>query len=180
MRKRYQYKQVLNAHQAQLYGYALYFLRNRDDADDVVQETFIRLWNSWHEIDQKKVKGWLMKVNHNLCIDYARRRNLTIHRFSSVYSDPFLDLQDESHEANPEHAYQLSETQKLLLESLDTLPDPTKSMMLMHYFQGMKLTEISEIMDLNLNTVKVTVLRGRKQLKRMMEKHFPEVKEALL
>ena len=180
MRKRYRYRQVLNAHQAQLYGYALYFLRNRDDADDVVQETFIRLWNNWHEIDFDRVTGWLMKVNHNLCIDYARKRKMNIYRFSSIHSDPFFEIQDDvDSPTNPEYVYELTEIQKLLLDSLDTLPEQMKSIMLMHYFQGLKLTEISDILDLNLNTVKVTVLRGRKQLKEIMEKHFPEVTEVI-
>lgn len=181
MRKRIQYKKVLKAHQDRIYGYALYFLRNRDDASDVAQETFIRLWNHWQTIDLENVSAWLMRVNHHLCIDYVRKRKLNTKRFTSIHDDPFWDVGDDVNSGyNPEYAYQFTELQKILLTALDALPEQTKSIMIMHYVQGIKLTDISEMMAMNLNTVKVTALRGRKQLKELMEKHYPEVTEAFL
>ena len=75
---------------------------------------------------------------------------------------------------NPESYYEYSETQKLLLHALETLPEKTRSMLLLHYFQGFKYEMIGEILNTSVNTVKVAIHRGKKILKEMLEEQFPE------
>ena len=80
----------------------------------------------------------------------------------------------EGSDKNPEYSYEGRETKGILLSAIQTLPDNVKSMMLLHYFQGLKYNEISEMLDANENTVKVSVYRGRKILREVLTERFPE------
>lgn len=175
MMKKSAFQKILRDHKDRLYGYALYFLRDRDEAEDVVQEVCIKLWEKWDSVDRNRRTAWMMRVAHNQCIDVIRRRKMSV----NVQTEKKRDMQaayqvDSKGDGHPEAQLELAETQKVLLSALDTLPEQTKSMMLMHYFQGLKYEEIGEVLNAKLSTVKVAVHRGRKALKEVLSEHYPE------
>ena len=173
--KKSAYQKILRDQKDRLYGYALYFLRDREDAEDVVQEVFIKLWQHWDRVDRKHTVAWMMRVAHNQCIDVVRQRKMSATRqndWNRVEQTAFLA--DSEGEGHPEAQFELAETQKTLLMALDELPERTKSMMLLHYYQGLKYEEIGKILDAKVSTVKVAVHRGRKALKDILSEQYPE------
>lgn len=68
------YNSILVSNRDRLFSTAVYVLRDAEDAEDVVQEAFLRLWRFTGRIDPAKVPAWLTRVVHNLCIDQTRRR----------------------------------------------------------------------------------------------------------
>lgn len=171
------FKNLLRENKDRVFGYAFYYLKNKEDAEDVSQEVFIKLWNNWESVDKKRVVGWIMRVTHNYCIDMIRHKKASVsHQRMSAQIDMDRVLQNSDIQANPEAQYALSETQRMLLAAIDDLPAKTKSMLLLHYFQGLKFEEISDALGINLNTVKVTIHRGRKALKQILKKnHSPNI-----
>ncbi len=170
----------MHQHKDRIFNYAFYFLKNRQDAEDITQEVFIKLWKSWDHIDRKKVRAWLMQVTHNRCIDYYRRWKKTASKnidFDNVLECDLYTMNNPM--MNPEETQELSELQQTLLDALDQVPLKTKSVFLLHYFHGFKLDEVGEIVDANLNTVKVTLHRGKKTLKTILKRSFPEIVEAI-
>jgi RNA polymerase sigma-70 factor (ECF subfamily) len=75
---------------------------------------------------------------------------------------------------NPDLSLESGEISRVLLLSLEKLPEKTRSMLILHYFNGLKYDTIGKILDTNVNTVKVEVHRGRKKLKDILAKEFPE------
>ncbi len=169
------FKKILQEQKNRILSYAFYFLRNREDAEDVTQEVFVKLWQCQDEIDQNKVLPWMMRVAHNQCIDVFRKKKMNKSHYRISLNDRLETAGYQSDKmANPESCYEYSETQELLLHALKTLPEKTRSMMLLHYFQGFKYEMIGEILNISVNTVKVTIHRGKKKLKEMLEEQFPE------
>jgi len=172
------FKKLVQEHRNRVFSYTLYFLRNREDAEDVTQEVLIRLWKNMNKIDRKKIVPWLMQVAHNCCIDHVRKRKSVGKNGKIIDSIEVDNLPSEVDAvSHPDQFVEYTETQELLLSALNTLPERTKSMMLLHYFQGLKYTTISNILNTDVGTVKVAVHRGRRMLREKLTHHFAETLE---
>jgi len=173
--KNIKYKKVLREHKNRIFGYAFYFLRNREDAEDVTQDVFLKVWQNWDKIDQSRMVAWMMRVTYNQCIDLSRRKKTSGNnrRTSADYDLAALPSEPNSR-VDPEWSYDFSETQKMLLSALQTLPRKTQSMLLLHYFQGLKYETIGEMLDTKVATIKVAIHRGRKMLRQVLADDFPE------
>ena len=169
------FKNLLEKYNNRVFSYAYYILRNREDAEDITQDVFIRLWQNWERIDHNKVVAWMMKVVHNRCMDLYRRKKASINQQRKVSGVELQSiLSENSVENNPEYNFEFTESQKLLLSALDTLSPRTREMLLMHYYQGLKYKTISEIMNTKISTIKVAVHRGKRLLRVALEGYFQE------
>lgn len=138
-------------------------LKNRMDADDVTQEVLIRIWKNIGQFNILAAKTWIMKTTHNLCIDYLRKRNSDYSKnpFSVDDVSEFIENKDEQ---NPMLKVEGEITELKIKESIKILPESLKSVFVLYELQNMKYKEISKTLDMPINTVKVYLLRARKQL----------------
>jgi RNA polymerase sigma-70 factor (ECF subfamily) len=162
------FQEMLRGNRNRVYSYARYFLRNREDAEDVTQEVFFRMWQRCKEQDPERIPAWLMRVTHNLCIDVSRRRKTSVGSHVSASAVEPDSLPTGSRAANPEERFRLGEAQRALVDALATLPARTRSIMLLHHVQGFTYEAIGEILQLRQSTVKVIAHRGRKSLRRVL------------
>lgn len=161
-----EYINLLEEHRDRIYSLALYNLRDSDDAADATQETFLRLWRYEGELTSLQAKAWLMRVCHNLCIDQARRRKTVRTYFGTPDADAVDRLPSRSEaDENPEMRLERQQKQKALLDSMAVLPTETRSIMMLHYFQDLKIQEISGLLGLKASTIKVRLHRARHTLK---------------
>jgi RNA polymerase sigma-70 factor (ECF subfamily) len=180
--KRTFFQNLLAAHKGRVFSHAYYFLRNREDAEDVTQEVFLKLWNHWEAIDKEKAESWLMRVTHRQCIDaYRRRARLRLLVAPSAAGGREPDWVNTPPPAdhcpaagNPEEEFELNETHRTLLDAMDGLPAITRSLMLMHYFEGLAHNRIAEIMGMTETAVKVAVHRGRRAMGEILKAKHPE------
>jgi len=160
------FNNLLLEHRNRIYSHALYCLRDPEDAADVTQEVFVRLWQRLDGIDPAKASGWLSRVVHNLCIDHTRRRKAQ----RTHFGQPDVEAVDRLRAprdgmSDPEHRLHLDQRQAALLDAMATLTPETRSVMVMHYFQGLKLPEIAEQLDKTVSALKVQIHRARKSLR---------------
>ena len=175
MMKKAAFQKILRQHKNRVFSYATYFLRNREDAEDVTQEVFIKVWNHWEKIDKTRIVAWMMRVTYNQCVDVSRRKKNLVHkRLDSVNFDIEAYAHDSNTTADPESYYEFTETQQAILSAIRELPKKTQSMLLMHYFQGLKYETIGDILDTKVSTVKVAIHRGRKMMRQILADEFPE------
>ncbi|MCB1183979.1 sigma-70 family RNA polymerase sigma factor [bacterium] len=164
--ERHVFTELLAQHKDRIYSVALYSLRDPHEAEDVTQEAFLKLWDRYAEIDPEKVGGWLTRVTHNLCIDHARRRRAQRNNFGQPDPDAVDHLvAEQGPAADPSLGVVLDERQRRLLAALDTLTPETRTVMMMHYFQDMKLHEIGEALGKSVSALKVQIHRARKSLR---------------
>jgi RNA polymerase sigma-70 factor, ECF subfamily len=170
------YNSILASNRDRLFSTAVYVLRDADDAEDIVQEAFLRLWRFTGRIDPVKIPAWLTRVVHNLCIDQTRRQK-TLRRHLGRPDELALDTlaSTDNPDAEHEHGEGPTPEQQALLEAMTTLPTETRSIMIMHYYQGLKLAEIAEILDMNINSLKVRIHRARRSLRLVLTKRSDEL-----
>jgi RNA polymerase sigma-70 factor (ECF subfamily) len=178
MMKRYAYQLFLRQTQDRVFSYAMYMLRNREDAEDVTQEVFVKMWKHWEKVEKEKRESWILRVAHNYCIDLLRRKSAPRRSWTTLEDSDDRRL-SIAYSVSPEQEMELSETQKAILASLSNIPEKMRSMMLLHYYQGVKFEEIAEILDMSLPAVKTGLHRARKQLKGALERQYPELAGAI-
>lgn len=161
----FQFEQQLQRYQHRIYGYAFHYLGNREEAEDITQEVFIRFWKHRETIDEEKPLGWLLRVTRNASVDAIRRRK-TYQRTVSVNSE----LLDYAHGRNPlpDTDAESSDFRQHLQSALEELSEPYRSIVILREIQELKYQEIAEALDLPLTTVKVYLHRARKMLRNQL------------
>lgn len=139
-----------------VYRFILKNVKSKDEAKDVVQDAFEKMWINKDNIDGKKTKSYLFSTAYHTMIDKIRKNK------KQQLTDTIPDY--EVHENN------YSDLQELLHQALDTLPDIQKSVILLRDYEGYSYEEISEITNLTESQVKVYIYRGRVALKKYIGK----------
>ncbi len=157
------FSQTVSIHQDRVYALALAILRDADDAADITQEAFLRLWRKGRDLPPEVVQSWLLKVAHNLCLDHLRRLRIQQKRLGRP--DPEA-LQSLATPAPSAAAHLLPEN---LHQALSALTPRTRSMVVLHYCEGFKLAEIASLLETNLGSVKARLHRARKSMRLALE-----------
>ncbi len=147
-----EYNQCVNQYADNVYRFILKNLRHEEDARDVVQTAFEKLWVNRAEVDNAKCKSYLFTVAYHQMIDHLRK----VKR---------VTLKDEFSEETRISDRPVSNTRKILEEALSRLNETQRSLVLLKDYEGYSYEEISKITGLNESQVKVYLHRARLQLK---------------
>lgn len=133
------------------------------DAEDITQEVMIRFWENMDQINMLNIKTWLYRTAYNRCIDLLRKRKLELNR--EIPLDESMEESFPAPESNiPNKAIETKEQNEILIIAINNLPEDQKNVLIMYELQGLKYREISNVMGLPINTVKVYIMRARKNL----------------
>lgn len=171
MMKSTKYDFLIQQNKNNIYGYALYMLKNHMDADDVTQEVMIRIWNNINNFNILSAKSWIMRTTHNLCIDYLRKRKVVVQRefeINEELTESYLDDRTENDPYLTTHFEMMNDKVKI---AISRLPETLKSVFVLYEIQGMKYKEISKSLEIPLNSVKVYLLRARKKLQEELKNY---------
>lgn len=145
-----------------LYRYTLRLLKNEDEAKDVVQETMIKVWNKRDEMHTyENMEAWCMRVARNLSLDKLKSKHN-----QSVDLESARELQ--SSDQSPYSSTEQSDTMQAVNNYIDQLPEVQKQVIRLRDVEGFSYQEISEILNQNLNTVKVNLFRARKYVREQL------------
>jgi RNA polymerase sigma-70 factor (ECF subfamily) len=145
------YNRCVDAHSDALFRFALKHLCDRDNAKDIVQDSFLRLWLKLDTVDEIKCRSYLFTTAHNLVVDRSRRR-----KFVTRYADGHENIL-VAHQ--PKHGL-IDELNRML----DTLPPIQRSLVLLRDLEGFAYQEIADMTGLDMTKVKVYLFRARKAL----------------
>lgn len=152
-------------YQHRIYGFAVYFLGDRTEAEDVAQDVLLRLWQHRDDIEEERLLGWLLRVTRNACVDALRRRKV---KHAVMTSDADVYGLAEGTEPYPDSYAEAVDFQEHLRRALDRIAEPYRSIVILREVQELKYEEISGVLNLPLNTVKVYLHRGRKMLREQL------------
>ncbi|MNJ37626.1 RNA polymerase sigma factor YlaC [compost metagenome] len=149
-----------------LLNYVTQQLRDRGKAEDIVQETFIRLIRHLREHGgMEQLRAWLYKVALNLCRDYWRSASF---RSENTAAEEMPDDADPAPGA--EELLERQETAKQIAATLEYLPDIQQEVVRMRFFHDLKLQEIAELLEIPLSSVKSHLYGALRKLKRVLVK----------
>lgn len=154
------FSQLYDATHLNVYRYTLGLTGNGPDAEDVTAEAFLKAWNNRHTFhgDQEAALAWLFTIAKRLVIDRSRKRK---RRPQAVHID---DLMLAAPQPGPEQATISQEQQRILWGLLDELPDQQREMLVLRYMLGWQVKQIADHLEMNANTVSVTLRRCLQRL----------------
>jgi RNA polymerase sigma-70 factor, ECF subfamily len=148
-----------------VYNISFQMLGNADDASDLTQETFFRVWRALpHFQGNSQFSTWLYRIAVNACISEIRKRPktppLTIDDESSV--EPLHGAEDQR---SAEHTFMRRLAQQRVREVVDTLPPDYRTVMVLRHFQELSYQEMAAIMRCSIGAVKIKLHRARKMFR---------------
>jgi RNA polymerase sigma-70 factor (ECF subfamily) len=152
-----------------LYGYAFRLLQNQEEAEDAVQEIFIKLWKMRDKLDEyDSIDALATTMTKNYCIDQLRKQK-------NYYRDEERKQEYRNLlSPTPHDRMEIMESGEIIRKIIDQLPDIYKVIITLRDIEGFSYEEIAEKTDQNINTLRVTISRARRQIRDEYNKYYNE------
>lgn len=169
------FEELLARYEAQVITFCYAFVRNREAAEDLAQETFLRVFrNSKRYQPVAKFTTWLYRIAANLCINELKKHKLRQNRSLDEPAGPDPEGSKiieriASNEPTPLNDAERHEAQKLISTAIDHLPDDQRTTLIMVEYHHMQYQEIAEILDVTVSAIKMRVKRARETLRQTLK-----------
>jgi RNA polymerase sigma-70 factor, ECF subfamily len=158
------FEELVRRHQQRVFALVGGILRRREDVEDVAQQIFLKAFVSLKRFDQRSAfSTWLYKISVNECWDYLRKKKVRPLVYESDMSEEQVSRLDAvvSQDRPPASHVDRAEAKDLLERVLEKLPEQDRQLLLLKEVEGFSVQELAEILNLNVNTVKVRLFRAR-------------------
>lgn len=141
-----------------LFRFAKQLLRSREEAEDTVQEVYIKLWDRKQSLKSyRSIEAFAMTVTKNLCLDKLKsKRNTAVH---------MTEYEVKYEEKEPDQKAELKDAVDFVEKIIDQLPDLQKMVIRLKDIEGYEFEEISRMLEMNINAVRVNLSRARKKVR---------------
>jgi RNA polymerase sigma-70 factor, ECF subfamily len=161
---------IFTAYYKDLVIFATRFTKDRNSAEEIVQDTFVHLWEEHDTINiSTSLKSYLLKTINNKCIDWYRHKKVI-----KEHTDFILET-SIYYEFDTENYVLHSELEGKIEEALALLPDEISQVFRMNRFKGLKYQEISELLGVSVRTIEVRIGKTLNLLRTHLKEYFPVV-----
>lgn len=160
-------------YQDKMYSVCLSILKNKAEAQEAAQDTFIKLHKALEGYkSEAKFSSWLYKIAYRTSLDYIRKRKVT----SDIDQ---IDQSGMTDSTNPSGGIEKSELSTLLDKVIDELHPDEAGLVRMFYLEEMNIKELEEVTGMSNSNVKVKLFRARKKLSEIVQDQYSEIQEYL-
>src|SRR5579871_3803670 len=161
------FREIVDRYQSKVYSIIYGILRNRNDAEDIAQQVFAKIYFSITNFDfRSSLLTWIYKITVNECYDYLRKKRVRKLVYESDFSEEDSQRMqniDTATAQTPAVDTQLAQ-RDLVVKLLDKLSNDDRSLLLLKEVEGHSVEELSQMTGMNENTIKVKLFRARQKL----------------
>ena len=172
--ERNRFDSTVSRYSRRVFTFASYLLGDPGEAEDITQEVLIKLWKSGGQIDPDRLGAWLLTVTRNACTDILRRRGRTA-KIIPIRSEAHPQVDYPSPAPSPESVAAGSQLGEKILKALSELSEPARTVVILREIQGLSYREISDVTEINIDTIRVILHRGRRRLRDSLKEVQPHV-----
>jgi len=166
------YAELVNRYQGYVFTLVLRMIKSREDAEEVAQDVFVKAYRSLADFrGESKFTTWLYTIANTTSITFLRKKKLDVHSLDNEKVFEVADSKDSGFRAN---LVEQKSRVNMVNEAIAMLSPDDAEIITLFYKAEQNLEEISRILRLETNTVKVRLHRARTRLKEKMEKNFSE------
>lgn len=152
-----------------LFGMVLSIVKKREEAEDMLQEIFVKIWNKAESFDPERgnAYSWIVTLARNQAIDRIRSKGYKSQEKQSVsIHQPLFSLEGDKHD--PMETTIFSDRAELVKKALGQIPEAQSEVIKIAYYRGMTQREIADYLDIPLGTVKTRTRQGMMKLKNIL------------
>jgi len=161
------FREIVEKYQAKVFSIIFGILRNHNDAEDIAQQVFAKIYFSIKNFDfRSSLLTWIYKITVNECYDYLRKKRVRKLVYESDFSEEDA-LRMENSETVIDHRQPMDTRlaqRDLVLKLLDKLSEEDRTLLLLKEVEGHSVEELSQMTGMNENTIKVKLFRARQKL----------------
>src|SRR5579885_278263 len=161
------FREIVERYQAKVFSIIFGILRNHNDAEDIAQQVFAKIYFSIQNFDfRSSLLTWIYKITVNECYDYLRKKRVRKLVYESDFSDEDA-LQMENSGSATDEGPAVDDTlakRDLILKLLSRISEEDRNLILLKEVEGHSVEELSEMTGMNENTIKVKLFRARQKL----------------
>lgn len=161
------FRQLVERYQAKIFSIIYGILRNRNDAEDIAQQVFAKIYFSIGKFDfRSSLLTWIYKITVNECYDYLRKKRVRKLVYESDFSEDDVRSMENA-EQTEERSRPVDTTlaqRDLLMKLLEKLSEEDRTLILLKEVEGHSVEELASMTGLNQNTIKVKLFRARQKL----------------
>ncbi|WP_343488447.1 sigma-70 family RNA polymerase sigma factor [Allomuricauda sp. d1] len=167
------FTKVVDAHKNLVFSLALRMLKNQEEAEEVSQDTFVKVYKSLKKFKgDSKFSTWIYRITYNTCLDRLKKskKRFLEQELVEVQQHQIATLH------NALDGMLLKEREEIIKSCLRYLPEEDAGLLTLFYFEDKNLKELEKIIDLSANTIKVRLHRARKKFATVLVNHIePEI-----
>jgi RNA polymerase sigma-70 factor (ECF subfamily) len=166
------YDTLVEMYREAVFNVIFRMVRNKQEAEDLTQETFIKAYNSINSFNETYAfSTWLFKIATNHCIDFFRKRKLITHSLDEPikYKDEEIKHEYPTEEPTADKEMVASEKSRIIRQAINKLPEKYRMAIILRHHEEKSYEEIAQILDLPLGTVKARIFRAREMLKKYLK-----------
>lgn len=167
------FDELLTRHQSRVFSYILHIVKNRDLAEDIFQETFVKAIMTIKQgrySENGKFVAWITRIAHNLVIDYYRQEK-SENTVSTDDDETNLLNRKDLCEDNIEDAMVVEQIYKDVKRIIDALPESQREVLVMRYYRNMSFKEIADTTNVSINTALGRMRYAIMNMRRIAEEH---------
>ncbi len=162
-----EFKLLVMPYSDRIYRMAYRLMENREEAEDIVQEVYLKLWGLRTElVKYNSIEALSIRITRNLCLDCLRRRKVNRAAIDSE------KMKGDGYSETPSELLERKEEAKVIHSLIAALPEPQRSLVHMRHMEGKDYDEIARMVNMNVNAIRVSISRARKQMREMLEKQY--------
>jgi len=163
------YAELVDRYKQMVYTLAYKIVKNREDAEEVAQDTFVKAYNALNDFKgDSKFSTWLYKIAYYRSLDYLKKNKRRVETTK-------IDISEEYNIASLDDALDALEAKdrtEIIKHAIQQLPGEDSVLITLYYFETLSMNEISKVMGISPNTIKVRLFRGRKRLAKILENNL--------
>ncbi|MFH2054475.1 MAG: sigma-70 family RNA polymerase sigma factor [bacterium] len=166
------YRELLIRHQKAIFQIILRIVRNRDETEDLVQETFMRAFNSLATYrSEYRFSTWLYRIAANCAIDFLRKKKIEALSLDKPVQtkDGAVGMEIPDRAQNPEERLWAKQRRNTIEEAIESLPAKYREVILYRHRDDQSYEDIARILNLPVGTVKARIFRARELLKKKLK-----------
>ncbi len=166
------FEHIVLSTEKQIYNLALSITKCREDAEDIAQETYLRLWRSLPDYKgESSAKFYILKIARNLAIDFIRKKAQRSEADNVILTsdgefEP--DIADTDPESRPDESYIRKLKAETLRKCLDELPNSARELIVLRDINGLPYAEIAKMLGITEGTLKSKLFRARERLRQII------------
>lgn len=166
------FEQIVLQTERAVYNLALSIVKKKEDAEDVTQETYLRLWRVASELKlEGSLKLYILKAARNLSLDLIRK-NSRMDEIDTVILNSDgefeIDIADDSPDSRPDASYLRKVEKETVLQSIEELPSAAREMIVLRDIEGLSYAEIGAMLGIAEGTLKSKLFRARERLRKII------------